>query len=203
MQAAQQGRGSMPRPPHLAPVRHQTDFVIMESRKGSVMKSVLTGAGCLAALIAGSGAQAATETASPSPHYGDIAKCKLLSTDETRVTRLQCNFMPNSGSRVLQIKYVSGECISLKNKSFSVKQLQIVTMPVGTAKVPYQLPVPKSVLSNDFVTGSFTFSATQTSIYANPATPVFAYVDLAFPNPGENFFSNISECTVSISGAFE
>jgi hypothetical protein len=167
------------------------------------MKLFLTGGGCLAILIAGMGAQAVAETPAVSTHYGDIANCKLLSTDDTRVTRLQCNFMPNSGSRVLQIKYVSGECISRKNKSFSVKQLQIVTIPVGTTKVPYQLPVPKSVLSNDFVTGSFTFSATQTSIYANPATPIFAYVDLAFPNPGENVFSNILECTVSISGAFE
>ena len=68
----------------------------------------------------------------------------------------------------------SGECVSTRNKSFAVKQFQIITSPVGTTPVPYQLPVPKSAFNNDFITGSATFSATQTSVYANPATRIGA-----------------------------
>lgn len=164
------------------------------------MKRTSIGAGLLAMLSFSS--EAIAQSAALPSHYGDLAKCKFLSAEDNRVTRLQCNFMPNSGSRVLEIKYVSGECISTRNKSFAVKQFQIITSPVGTTPVPYQLPVPKSAFNNDFITGSATFSATQTSVYANPATRMFAYVDLVFPN-GENFYSNLLQCTVSISGAFQ
>lgn len=168
-------------------------------REGEKVKS-LRAVASLLGLFAPTSAFA--DSAAQSSHYGDVAYCRESSSN-VGATRLECKLMPNSGSRVLQIKYVSGECISLPNRTFSVKQFQIVTTPVGTSKVPYQLPTPKGVLNNDFVTGSITFSATQTSIYANPGTPILAYVDIVFPNGAGGFAINLSECTVSLSGAFE
>jgi hypothetical protein len=141
---------------------------------------------------------------SGSVHYGDVANCAFLAVDKG-VNRLQCLFMPISGSRTLHIEYVSGECISTPTGSFTVKEFQIVTIangaaPSGATRIPYQLSVPKNSLNSGFVSGSFTFSAGPTSLYANAGTPLFAYVDLLFPSLLHTFESNIAQCTVSLSG---
>lgn len=136
-------------------------------------------------------------------HYGDTSNC-TFSGVENNANRMTCKFMPVSPSRNLRIEYVSGQCISTQNGSFLVKQFEIATNPNGRGTVMYQLPLNKSMLSGGFVNGSYTFSATQTSIYANAGTPLFALIDLALPFGGPYgslaVTQNIGQCTVSLSG---
>jgi hypothetical protein len=142
----------------------------------------------------------AGRAAAQNVHYGDVSNCSFLglaALDNGSVTRLQCKFMPVSASRNLHIEYISGNCISKPFRSFAVKEFQIVTMPNGATRVPYQLPVQKNGV---FVNGSYTYTATQTSLFANAGTPVYALLDLQFPVAEQTLESNVEQCTVSLSG---
>ncbi len=135
-------------------------------------------------------------------HYGEVSQCALHSVDLNNLSRLACKFNSIDAARSLHIEYVSGECVSTRNGAFSVKEFQIIAIP-GSTVVPYQLPVPRSALNSAYVNGSFTFSASPTSIYANAGTQVLAYVDLVFPPYGPSgLIGNIESCTVSLSGVF-
>lgn len=135
----------------------------------------------------------------------EMATCREFSVRD-RVYRLRCDFGRTPGSTTLKIEYVSGECVSTAYGNFFVKQFQFVTTPPSRGNAPampvqYQLPVYRNPVISNSGTGSYSFGAGQTSLYSLPGTPIYAFVDVVTPGPGDPIGLNVQGCTVSYSGA--